>query len=228
MATDKADPAQDALFREVDEDLRHDRAQDLWKKYGVLVVAAAVAIVAAVAGQQVYQGWSAGRAAEDARHYHQATVLVDEGRSADAAKALAALAADARPGYRAIALMEEAAALAASGNRAGAVALYRQVASDQGIARSYRDAAALMAVAHGLDGENPAALEPLIQPLSAGDNPWRFQALELSGLLAMRQGDTGRARDIFTRLADDPKAPEGIRARAEEMRTALAVPAAKG
>ena len=36
----------DQLFREVDEEVRQDRLQDLWKRYGIYAAVAAVLIVA--------------------------------------------------------------------------------------------------------------------------------------------------------------------------------------
>ena len=36
-------------------------------------------------------------------------------------------------------------------------------------------------------------------------------------LLNLRQGDTAKARENLTMLADDPKTPSGVRARAVEM-----------
>ena len=49
MATDP-----EAFIREVDEDLRHDRLTAFWRRYGTLVIAAAVAVVVATAG---WSGW---------------------------------------------------------------------------------------------------------------------------------------------------------------------------
>ena len=44
------------IFREVEEELRRDRAEELWKKYGRYVIALAALVILAVGG---VQGWRA-------------------------------------------------------------------------------------------------------------------------------------------------------------------------
>ena len=41
--------------------------------------------------------------------------------------------------------------------------------------------------------------------------------MELSALLAQRTGDGAKAKEYYTKLADDLTAPQGMRARATEM-----------
>ncbi len=40
------------IFDEIDEDLKRDRAQELWARYGKFVIAAAAAVVLAVGSLQ--------------------------------------------------------------------------------------------------------------------------------------------------------------------------------
>ena len=60
-----------------------------------------------------------------------------------------------------------------------------------------------------------------MQPLTADSSPWRFTALELTGLLAHRANDDTKAKTIFAKLADDREAPQGVRARAAEILASL-------
>ena len=52
-----ADQQDDGLLREIDEELRQEQAQKLWKTYGKYVIAVAVAVVAVVAGYQGYRAY---------------------------------------------------------------------------------------------------------------------------------------------------------------------------
>jgi hypothetical protein len=72
-----------------------------------------------------------------------------------------------------------------------------------------------------LDKEDPAALTGRLAPLTTGNNAWRHSALELTALLAQRGGDTAKAREIYTTLADDPTTPQQLRGRAAEMLAVL-------
>ncbi len=47
--------------------------------------------------------------------------------------------------------------------------------------------------------------------------PWRAEARELQGLLALRQKDAAKAREIFEALSKDPASSPGVRSRAEQL-----------
>ncbi|MCX7382391.1 MAG: tetratricopeptide repeat protein, partial [Alphaproteobacteria bacterium] len=64
------------IFAEVDEDLRADRAQKMLKKYGGVLIGAALVVVIGVAG---WQAWRAYEAKETAR---VAGIFLDASRSA--------------------------------------------------------------------------------------------------------------------------------------------------
>ena len=70
-------------------------------------------------------------------------------------------------------------------------------------------------------GTDWADLEKRLEPLMADSSPWRFSARELTGLLAKRSGDTAKAKKLFSGLAEDRIAPQGIRNRAREMLSLL-------
>jgi hypothetical protein len=108
-----------------------------------------------------------------------------------------------------------------AGDDSGAVAIYDAIAGDSGIPATFRDLATILAATHTLDKADPAALTAKLQPLTADSSPWRFTALELTGLLAQRANDNAKAKTIFAKLADDRDAPQGVRARAAEILASL-------
>ena len=55
----------DSLFREVDEEVRAERFQKLWKQYGAYVAGAAIGVVLAVAGINGWQYWKTKQAVAD-------------------------------------------------------------------------------------------------------------------------------------------------------------------
>ncbi|MGE5145856.1 MAG: tetratricopeptide repeat protein [Candidatus Eiseniibacteriota bacterium] len=207
----------DLLFREVDEDLRRDKYAQIWKKYGTLVVAAAIVVVGATAASVWWRDHQRGIREKDGDRYAAATALAEGGKTDQAITAFTALAQDGTPGYRTLARLREAALLAQKGDAKGAVAAYDALAKDDGTEKTFRDLAVVLATMVTLDSGDPAALTERLKPLTAEDNPWRYSALELTALLAERAGNKKAARDIYTRLADDSEAPGGIRVRARQM-----------
>lgn len=216
MANREDDAAFKLLVDEVDEDLKREQYAKLWKKYGALLVAAALGIVLSVAGYQGWRAWETQARMDEAQRYAAALQADEPLRTAEA---LAGLGAEAATGYGALARLRRAAVLAEAGDPA-AVPAYEAIASDSAMAPIYRDLANLRLAMLTFNDSDPAALEGRLQPLTAG-GPWRHAALELTAALAQRGGDSERAREIYRQLADDMAAPQGVRARAAEMLAAL-------
>jgi hypothetical protein len=209
------------IFDEVDEELRAERAQQLLKRYSGLIIAAVLVIVGAVAG---WQGWHWYEARQDqaaATEYLTAMTLADAtaagSSAANRAAAIAAfdrLTTTAPEGYRTLARLRQAALKADAGDKAGAAALWDQVAGDTSADPLLRDLASLLWVANQIDSGDPALVETRLKALAGPDNPWHALAQEQLALLEMRQGKTDEAKAVLRRLAQDTTAPNGVRGRA--------------
>lgn len=230
MADRREDATQDALFREVDEELRHEQMATLWKKYGGVVIAAALAIVLSVAGYQGWQAWRNAAQEDEAARYQAAVTLLSQDNPTAALEGLESLAKDASTGYGAVAALQAASIMAEQGDVEGAIKQYRTVAADSSADPAFRDLATVLAVLHGMDsgGVNADALIADLQPLMDDGDAFRFSAMELTALLSVEQSDTDRARDLYTRIADASEAPPSMRGRAREMLLTLGGDAATG
>ena len=206
------------IFQEVEEDLRRDRYERLAKKYGVVVVAGLVAIVAATAGYVLWKNWHQARQQAATLQLAQAVDGAGPaGTTAAAIPELETVAKEASAGPAGLARLYEAGVKARTGDSAGAVALYDALAVDGSLPAVYRDLAALLSVQQQVASGDPRALSERLAGLILDTNPWRFSARELYGLLANRAGDQARAKILFQQLADDKDAPAGLRARAAEL-----------
>lgn len=212
-----ADHIQDSLLREIDEELRHEKYAKLWKKYGNYVVAFAVLLVVGVAGYQGWRAWDIKTRTEQSDRFLAALDLRADGDLQAARNAMADLAGDAGKGYATLARFQEAALLEDLGDRKGAIALYGTLSNDGSVPESFRQLAVILGALLELDSADPAALSERLAPLTGADNPWRFSALEITALLAVRASNVDRAREIFTQLSGDASTPQGIRGRASEM-----------
>ena len=205
------------IFREVDEEVRAERAKALWRKYGAFVVGAAVLAVLAVGGHQFWQHLQGEAAAEASLRLEEAAVLADEEKSADAAAAFASLAAEGG-GAGLLARFGEAAELALQGNAEAAIARYEALAADEEAAPVYRDLARLFRGMAELDAGRP---EAAIAALDGLTGALRYSAAETIAAAQAALGDTTAAVAGFKALADDADAPVGVRRRAAEMLAAL-------
>ena len=205
------------IFREVDEEVRAERARTLWRKYGVLVVGAAVLAVLAVGGFQLWKYMQAEAAAEASLRLEEAAALAGQDKPADAAAAFAALAAEGG-GAGLLARFGEAAALARQGDTDAALARYAALAADEDAAPVYRDLARLFRGMTELDVGRPEAAIAALEGLSGA---LRYSAAETVAAARAALGETTAAVAGFKALADDPEAPAGLRRRAAEMLAAL-------
>lgn len=211
------------IFREVDEELRQDRAERLWKAYGSYVLAAAVAVVVAVAGWQWRGQYTTSRNIAFGVQFAEAESAIRQNPT-DAVNQFAKLAeAAGTAGYGVLARFHQAALKAQAGDSKGAITIYESLASGSDVDQPLRDAALILAALHALDfpETDMAALGRRIEPLVAPRGPWRHSAHEILGILARKSGNNTAAREHFQSIADDLDAPQGIRARAAELLATL-------
>jgi len=218
-----ADPESDSLLREIDEDIRHEKYAELWKKYGVYVIIAGVLMVGVVAGHQGWRAYDLNTREEASNKLIGAQELI-RADPATAEQALLSLAEDGPNGYAMLAQFQSAALIGERGDRELAAAAYWEL-SEQDIDPMYRSLATILGaqqiLAKPTAAANPDGLMARLEPVAAPDNPWRFSARELQAVIALQTGDTDRARQLFSGLAEDPQAPAGIRSRANELLAAI-------
>jgi len=183
----------DELFREVDEEVRQDRYQQVWKRYGTLLVIAVVAIVGATVAFVVWRGaQESAREADSTRFL--AAVVQEQTQRDTAILQLRDIANDGTPGYGFLASLREASLLADAGNTAEAVAVFDSIAADDDLGASYRDMARLLAVARGMELLGSDEVEQRLSALNTEDNPFRVTAREFLAVSAIRNGNDVQAR----------------------------------
>jgi len=208
------------IFNEVDEDLRRDRAERLWRKYGKHVMALAIAIVLGTAGWTWWVDHQRKQAAAQGERFFAAVALAEGEQWQRAVDAFAAIGREGGS-YALVARLHEAAARARHADLPGALAAYRAVAADGAADPDLRDAALLLGALSGVETLPAAEIDAMLERLSASASPWRFTALEIRAAAALRATDEAKAREMLTRIADDAGAPTSLRARATEMLQAL-------
>jgi hypothetical protein len=209
------------IFHEIDEAVRHDRFQKLWKRYGVYVYIVAVALVLGTGGKAAWRHYQEQSRLADSLRYFEASALLTAEKESAAINAFTALADEAGDGYGVIARLREAAARAEHGDASGAVLAYDRLADDDGVASLYRDLARLLAAMRLVDEGAPGEVEKRLAPLLEGDNVWRHSAREIEAVLALHQGRRQDAISGLQALIEDGDTPTGTRARARQLLSAL-------
>jgi len=209
------------IFQEVDEEVRRERLQKLWERYGALFIALAVLIVAGVGAWRGYQYWQNKKAAEAGTQFEQAANLAEQGKHTEAQAEFDKIAADGPSGYRALARLRAATELANTDAK-GAVAAYDAIETDTSLDQGLRDLAALRAGMLLVDTAPLDEMRRRLEPLSEPGRTFRHSAREMLALSAWRNNDAATAKRYVDMVNDDPETPQGVRSRIELLSALLA------
>ncbi len=204
------------IFREVDEEVRRERILKLWANNRHVIIALAIILVAGTGAWRfyTYQRDSAAQAA--GARYEAAAQLAREGKSGEAAAAFEELSRTAPKGYASLARLRAANERAASDSQA-AVQEYESLAADASADAGLRDLAKLRAAMLRVDSDDPLEFEKKFAPLASDSFAYHHQIRELLGLAALRRSSFDSAERWFDGIASDPRAPAGVRMRAEAL-----------
>jgi len=212
------------IFREVDEDLRAERWQKLWQRYGLHVLILAVIIVLGTVGYVLWRDRQQQKLGAAGERFAIALTMAQSGNHDGAGAELTLLSQEGAGGYPVLARLAQAMVEREAGNIDKSLAAYDAVASDKAVDAEFRALALLQSGYIRVDRDPRDAFVARMQDLLTGNSPWRFAARELIGLSHLKAGDKDGARKAFTELADDAAAPAGLRARASELLAALGNP----
>jgi hypothetical protein len=207
----------DSFIREVNDEIRKDRAKALWDRYGAALIAAVVLIIVGTAAYVGYRYWDELRANRSGDAYSQALVLADAGSNDEALAAFAQLEKDGYGAYPLLARMRAATVKADKGDADGAVKDFDAVAADNSIPAVLRDMARLRAALLLVDHGSFADVSTRVEPLTGDTNPLRHSAREALGLVFWKEGKKADAQKLFEQIVADDAAPRNIRQRATLM-----------
>jgi hypothetical protein len=218
----------EAFFREVDDELRRDRAGRFWRQWGLWVIAAIVAGLAAFGGWLYWQHRQTQQAGVEGEQLQAAYDALAAGNETGAAAPLAGLSASPRGAYRALAAFTQADILLQKDDLKGAAAKFAAVAGDASVAQPFRDLALIRQTVAEFDTLKPQVVIDRLRPLAVPGGAWLGSAGELVGAAYLKMGRRTDAAQTFARIAADKQVPESLRQRAVQMAGVLnaAAPAA--
>lgn len=209
--------ADDSFIREVNEELRSERAKQVWKNFGPIVIGAAIAVVIGTAGWVGYNHWTDSKASASGDKFLAALDLAAAGNNDEAIAALNDLQNTGYGSYPVLARLRAASLEAEKGDAAAAVAAFDAVAADNSVPPAMRDIARLRAAYLLVDTGSYDDVAKRVETLSADGNPMRSSARETLGLAAWKAERFDDAAKLYQQIANDTLAPANIRQRANTM-----------
>ncbi|BAT60558.1 hypothetical protein GJW-30_1_03104 [Variibacter gotjawalensis] len=212
------------IFNEVDEELRRERLRQIWERYRVLIIAAAVLIVGGVGGWRGYEWYQFKRASESGAQFESAVTLASEGKYQEAEAAFGKIAQEGTA-YKTLARLRQASELARQ-DRDGALKIYDSIVADASSGPVFQD---LARVRGGQIAIDTASLDDMKKRLSGATDAgrvFRHSARELLAFSAWRANDGAAVKQWVDAIIADPDTPNGIRSRSE-MLMSLSAPEAR-
>ena len=201
-----------AAFHEVDEAVRKDELREWWGRWGTWIVAGAVAVVVAVAGMVGWRQYDASQRGAESAAYSSALAQIAQDPAA-AKAAFEKQAKEAPEPYRSLAAMIAAQLQQPLDAEVTALLAAAPMLSSTELA----DLATVIAAFKSVDSPRAEEMVAKLEPLAGPDRPFRLSVRELQAMVAVRKGDTKRARELWTEIAKDPQAPQGTAQRASAM-----------
>ena len=202
----------ESLFREVDEEVRQDQLKKIWARYGNLIVAVCLALVAVVAGIKGWQYWQIRQSEQAAEIYSKVLADIKDGKTSEAVPLAESIG---HQGFGILARMAEAAALCKSGKKDEAIKIYDAIAGDSQVGTGMKDAARVRAGYLLVDTLPPGELATRLTGLDAEKSAWRNAVHEILALSAYRTGDYELADRHANEIVADLTAAPSLRQRAQ-------------
>ena len=213
------------IFHEVEEEVRRERFEKLWKQYGDYIIAGVAAIVIGVAGYKLWTRYEDQQRFNASKTFIAAEEAAEAGNTAQAQAMFGKLAQSGPGGYSTIAKLSEANTLLISGKKNDAITIYKSIADKD--KSPLGDVARMRAAWAEADSAPRGELETLLAPLTLETSEWRFLAREVLAYADYRAGAMEQARKEFQALADDKASSQGLRDRAHAMATFIATGAGR-
>jgi hypothetical protein len=202
----------DSLLREVDDDVRAERIAKLWMRYRTHLLVLVMAIVLASIGDAAWEHHQQTRGGELLLQLSHAQGLLESGKSAQAVKAFADIAAHTDGDIHTIARLWQARAAGANGAKDEAIDILKQ--TTQATSGLWGDIACLRLA--GLDAKEATCLT------AKKDSPLAAQRAQWAAANAWAAGDAAQATTLLTQLVADKNTPPSIRDEAQSWLGAMA------
>ena len=218
----------DEFLEEVESDIRQEKLEKLWHQYGKLIISLVVGCLVLSGGYMLWQNHQCKQSQILSEKFVGAQNLIAQGKISEALGVIKDLTNSSHKTYSTLAKFYEA-HLVSKKDYKSALELYKNIVNSSLVERDLKDLAQIFAIIIEIDHlkeESQTDVIDLIlkrlEPLAAPDQPWRYLALELKGILTYKNNDFAKATDVFLQLTQDPQVPEGMRSRSQIMTQTLA------
>lgn len=208
---------EDLAMQEVDDALRRERLENIWKSYAKYIIGVAVSMVVIVGGREVYKSSKEASETENSKIYSQ-TLAATAKTGADSKTLWAQAADDMGATYAGFAKFHLAASQIATGKIDEALATYDAVAADSSLDKRMQDLATyLSAVVMIENGKDLSAARSKLSLLTTEGGIYEFNAKEQLALIDYMAGNYSSANAALSQLSAATNISPEMRTRVQKM-----------
>lgn len=209
------------IFREIDEELKQERYEKLWRLYGKYVIGSAVLIVLLVAGWKIWErDQTKTRLAEGVRFASAFESLNgDKQNSENAIGKFHDIGTNNNSGYGILAQFYEAAILAEASRVEESINVFEKISRNSSVPPSLQGLAKILGALNALRSPtiDPKEVIKRIEPMTIAGRPYRHVGLEILAFAELKLNNVEKAQAHYRAIIDDAEANAGIRGRAAQM-----------
>lgn len=208
---------EDALLREVVEDVKNEELQQLWNKYGLFIIVGVALVLTVAISFESIRNWRDKKNQELSNAYSVAMSLQNQGRIDESLEIYTTLAEKASGIYDDLAKMQIANIYLEQGKKEDALAVLKALIESKSTIPQMRDVASLKLVSYKLDTDaSKDEIMVLLQPMLEKEKGFEI-AHELMAMLYIRENDIESAKAQYQKIATSADVSEAIKSRALDM-----------
>lgn len=208
------DHAEDALYREITEEVYAEKVYSFVKKHTRSLIAGIIMVVILVVAFQLYRNYRISSANAQAKIFESAIAMSANGNIDDADAEFARAAAKSSGGMGDLALWESA----MMDLRAGKGIIKLEKLAKEGSTRDFRDLALIRLSAICGDSMSSEEFEKFLSPVLTEKSPFYYTGMLLIAQKYISVGDKDIADKWLNKLINDKHAPAIIMAMAESLK----------
>ncbi len=211
----------DILFQEINEELKQEKLRSFWKKYGIFVIIAVIAILTFAVSFESIKLWQTKKAQTWSDAYAYAYNLQMQGKYDESIDIFKKIENQNGGMYKDLAQMQIANILLEQEKYDEAFTVLNTLIEDSNTNNSLRNIAIFKLASYKLDNAPKEEVEFLLNKLIDGDNSWKNIAKEMKAMLAIREGNISNALEIYNDILNNNELSESLRTRVQDMVSVL-------
>ncbi len=208
---------EDALLREVVEDVKNEQLQQIWNKYGLAIIISVAFILTAAISFESLKSWHAKKQQELSNTYSIALSLQNQGRLDESLDVYSMLTEKTSGIYADLAKIQVANIYLTQNKSDDAEKVLLALINDTSTLPQLRDIATIKLASYKLDNNTSAEeIKSLLSPL-VDNNDASSIAREMLAMLYIREKDITQAKNEYQKIVNSSAVSDELRNRALDM-----------